>query len=290
MNLNLNYDYFLDNTDTKYKMIKSITEPLNTKKKGRHKKNTTSLVESMKPKCKKLYKMPLEPIIITDKQEVLSEVIEIKEEPVITEDNSKLVALTFDDGPSKYTTSLLEILKATDSKATFFISGTSIRGNERVIRNIDTSGNQIGIHGYSHTPFTSMSVDDVSAEIAGTTHMLYDIGVYPSKIVRPPFGKLNESIKENVNYPFVLWNIDTEDWKSQNKKLIKDKVLKNISSGSIILMHDMYEETIEAIKELIPELQQKGYKFVTVNDMHIKYDVDLLPGKVYAKVKKNESN
>lgn len=216
-------------------------------------------------------------------------IIDDEVEEIIINDvpSKKLVCLTFDDGPSKYTDELLEILHSNKSKATFFISGNNIVNNKDVIKRIDTYGNQIGNHGYSHIPFTSLDVDDVNVEIAMTSTMLIDLGVNVSNIVRPPFGKLSESLKNEIHSPFILCSIDPEDWKHQDKSYIKQAIKSRIEDGSIILLHDQYKETIEAIRELIPELQKEGYEFVTINEMQKKYDVSLEPGMVYAKLRKN---
>ena len=211
------------------------------------------------------------------------EVVEVPKEKVLP--NKKLVCLTFDDGPSKYTDELLEILHANKSKATFFISGNNIVNNKEIIKRIDTYGNQIGNHGYTHIPFTNMDIDDVNVEIAMTSTMLIDLGINISNIVRPPFGKLNESLKEQIHAPFILYNIDPEDWKHQDKGYIKQVIKSRIEDGSIILLHDQYKETIEAVRELIPELQNEGYEFVTINEMQKKFDISLIPGMVYAKLK-----
>lgn len=253
----------------------------------------TILVKKDKPfsvatrkKINKKTKIPSLPIIEDDilyKED--TKPVEIKEESNFT--NKKLVCLTFDDGPSKYTDELLEILHTNKSKATFFITGNNIVANKDIIKRIDTYGNQIGNHGYTHIPFTSLDVDEVNVEIAMTSTMLIDLGVNSSNIVRPPFGKLSESLKEQIHAPFILYNIDPEDWKHQDKGYIKQVIKSRIEDGSIILLHDQYKETIEAIKELIPELKQEGYEFVTVNEMQKKYDISLEPGMVYAKLRKN---
>lgn len=245
-------------------------------------------VKKTSEQIKKELGIPLLPII--DDEEVIKKeesVQDEKEEIIVEYNNDKLIAFTFDDGPSSYTEKLLEILKENESKATFFITGNVIRQNESIIKKIQDEGHQIGVHGFSHVSFTDLDIDEVDAEIAVTQDILYDIGVKPSNAVRPPFGKLNETIKEQIHSPFILWNIDTEDWKTRNKDKIKNRVLNNISEGSIILMHDAYPATIEAFKELIPTLKEKGYKLVTVDEMHKRYAVDLVPGRVYAKVKNN---
>ena len=197
---------------------------------------------------------------------------------------NKLVSLTFDDGPTKYTNELLKVLERNHSRATFFILGNKIRGNEEAIKNIRSKGNEIGINGYSHKPFTNMSLEDVDAEIDDTFDMLNRIGVNPSNIVRPPYGKLNGSIKIKSKSPFVLWNIDTSDVRD-NKEAIRNKIIDNIKPGSIIKLHDASINTIEALEEVLPELIKEGYRFVTVGEMNKRYENDLVPGKVYAKLK-----
>lgn len=261
MNININYDLLL--------LLYGV---LNVK---------VSLVKNELMFSKRI-KMPKTPIL--SKKEILIE--ETKEEIKETkkeECNDKIIALTFDDGPSKYTDEILNILKENDSRATFFISGNNIIGNEEKIKKIDAYSNQIGIHGYSHIPFVDMEIEDVSIEIATTHSMLYDIGVNATNLVRPPFGKINKSVKEEVHYPFILWNIDTEDWKYQDKEYIKNTIIDNIESGSIVVLHDRYKQTVEAIKEVIPLLKKQGYKFLTIDEMHKAYNISLVPGMVYKK-------
>ena len=229
---------------------------------------------------KKKYGIPTLPIIYDP--EIIKEEVEENVMPHFLQ--NKLVSLTFDDGPTKYTNELLKILERNHSRATFFILGNNIRGNEDMIRDIRSHGNEIGIHGYSHKAFTNMSVEDVDAEIIGTFNMLDRLGVKPSNIVRPPYGKLNESIKGQVKSPFVLWNIDTGG-KNDSKENIKSKIKNNIMPGSIIKLHETGETTLEALEELIPELISEGYSFVTIDEMNKRYANNLVPGKVYAKLK-----
>ena len=230
---------------------------------------------------KKKYGIPTLPIIYDF--EIIKEEDDIVDfKPSFLE--NKLVSLTFDDGPTKYTNELLKVLERNHSRATFFILGNKIKGNEAAIKNISSYGNEIGIHGYSHKPFTNMSLEDVDAEIAGTYNMLNRLGVNPSNIVRPPYGKLNETIKEQVKSPFVLWNIDTADVVN-SKEAIRNKIMNNIIPGSIIKLHDTSLNTIEALEEILPELIKDGYRFVTIDEMNKRYANNLVPGKVYAKLK-----
>lgn len=231
--------------------------------------------------------MPSIPIIINEKKEYREPIDIVEKQSSNKFESKKLICLTFDDGPSKYTDELLDILYKNKSRATFFIAGSDIIANKDVIKRIDTYGNQIGNSGYSHIPFTRLDVDDVNVEIAMTSTMLIDLGVNASNIVRPPFGKLSESIKEEIHSPFILYDVDPEDWKHQDKNYIKSYIKGSIEDGSIVVLHDQYKETIDAVAELIPELKEQGYEFVTISEMQKRYGISFVPGNVYAKLRKN---
>lgn len=246
-----------------------------------NKDNKFSYIKNSIIEKKKKYGIPL--LSIIGDEITKEENIENNESFNYSED--KLISLTFDDGPTEYTNKLLETLNKYDSRATFFILGNNIYNNEDIIKNIHSFGNEIGIHGYSHIPFTNMDIDDINVEIATTYDILDSLGVNPTNIVRPPFGKLNETIKEQVKSPFVLWNIDTGDAKINNKDMIKNKIIDNIEPGSIIKMHDTSALTIDVLESVLPILKNMGYKVVTVSEMNKRYSNELIPGRVYAKIK-----
>ena len=221
---------------------------------------------------RKAYGIPILPIYGKNKEII---------KPVVKQENYKYISLTFDDGPTKYTFDILNLLNEYKAKATFFILGSNIEENKKDISLISSFGNEIGIHGYSHIPFTKRSIEAVKEEIDLTYDMLYDLGVNPTRIVRPPFGKLNGTLKSELNTPLVLANIDGD---GSSKEEIIDNVLDNIEEGSIIKMHES-KVCLDALKELLPKLIEEGYKFVTVSDMNRRYDNRLVPGRVYAKIK-----
>lgn len=261
----------------KLEIIKFSTQKLSidkNKKFGYVKRDVEDSVD-----IKKKYGIPVLPIIESSKIEIIEEVV-----PTINNEE-KLVTLSFDDGPSIFTKELLNILNKNNSNATFFILGSNIRGNENIIKEIYDNGNEIGIHGYSHRPFTDMSIEDIDVEIATTYNMLESVGVKPSNIVRPPFGKLNETIKEQVRSPFVLWNINPDDIRCSNKETLKNRIMSEIAPGSIIKLHDTSKMTLEALDELLPILIKQGYKFTTIEEMNKRYSNILVPGRVYAKIK-----
>lgn len=234
---------------------------------------------NMKEKSSKKYNMPTQPIIIDEPKKEEVEYIDLDDKL-----DTRLISLTFEGRITEYTKPIIDLLHKNDSQATCFISGMDALANDDIIKEISNNGNEIGLQGYSDTPFTKMQLDDIGGSIVATYNMLNSLGVNPTNIVRPPQGKLNESVKDQINAPLVLWNIDSKDLLS-SKESIKASILNDIEEGSIIRLH-YTENTLEALKDLIPELKKQGYGFVTLSDMNKKYSYIFAPGKVYAKVKK----
>ncbi len=234
---------------------------------------------NMKEKSSKKYNMPTQPIIIDEPNKEAVEYIELDDKI-----DNKLVSLTFEGRITEYTKPIIDLLHKNDSQATCFISGMDALANDDIIKEISNNGNEIGLQGYSDTPFTKMQLDDIGGSIVATYNMLNSLGVNPTNIVRPPQGKLNESVKDQINAPLVLWSIDSKDLLS-SKESIKASILNGIEEGSIIRLH-YTENTLESLKDLIPELKKQGYGFVTLSDMNQKYSNPFAPGKVYAKIKK----
>lgn len=201
--------------------------------------------------------------------------------------NRKMVALTFDDGPTKNTEELLELLNEYNVDATFFVLEYNCINYPDAIVSMSEAGHEIAIHGSTHTAFTKLSIEEVQNEITSTINTIENLGVDASNIVRPPYGSLNSELKENITSPFVLWSIDTEDWKSRDKDMIKKQITDSISDGQIILMHDMgsvHNANLEALRELLPELT-KEYQFVTISDLYKYNDIELENGGAYSKIK-----
>lgn len=218
-----------------------------------------------------------EAVVGEEKPTVISEPIEQQEK--------KLVAITFDDGPSKYTSELVDILTANGVNATFFLIGQNINNYSDSVVKCYKAGNEIGIHTYSHTSFTKMTIEQIQNELNETRSLLDGIDVDYSNIVRPPYGSINQNIQDNIDTSFILWSVDTRDWESRNKDSVIAEVKANITEGSIILFHDVYPSTIEAIKELLPELTNE-YEFVTVSELFSQNDKSLDENQKYYKVKK----
>ena len=203
-------------------------------------------------------------------------------EPV-EEIEKKVVAITFDDGPSKYTMDLLNILEENDVEATFFVLGSNVKKYPETIEYAYNTGNEIGIHGYSHESFTKMSLEEVRNEILLTKQLIEENAVC-SNFVRPPYGSINNNIMENIDATFILWNVDPEDWKLRDKEKIKKEIIDKLNDGDIILFHDLYKPTIDAIEELLPLLKDE-YEFVTVSELFDIKEQECEKNKKYYKVK-----
>ena len=215
----------------------------------------------------------------------------IEPEEIKVEDNRLLVSLTFDDGPSAYTEELLKLLEEYNVKATFFVVGDNCEKYPTTLSLINEYGHELAIHGDSHTSFTKLTISEVEKEIETTINYIEDLGIDAKEIVRPPYGNLNSNLRNNIEYPFMLWNIDTEDWKTKDKEKIKKEITDNITEGAIILMHDtkaVHQVDLEALEELLPELT-KEYKFVTISELVKNFNVELENGKSYRKIIKSEN-
>ena len=178
------------------------------------------------------------------------------------------VALTFDDGPNaKYTPQLLEGLKERGIHVTFFLMGKNIGGNEELVRQMQEEGHLIGNHTYNHVELGKASASTAREEIEKTSNEIYEVtGVYPSYI-RPPFGSWRKNLELSVTMLPVFWDVDTLDWKSKNVDSVLNIVQSEVEDGSIILMHDGYQTSVDAALKVVDLLTGEGYEFVTVDQL-----------------------
>lgn len=181
--------------------------------------------------------------------------------------NQKMVALTYDDGPSQYTSAILDILETYNSTATFFVVGERVGTYSSIIQRAYSLGCQIGNHTYNHTTLTSVSTSVIQNQISATNTAVKNVtGVSPT-VMRPPGGSHNSTVRNTVGMPIILWSIDTLDWKARNSASTVSAVLNHVQDGDIVLMHDLYSATATASLTIIPGLISKGYQLVTVEEM-----------------------
>ena len=181
----------------------------------------------------------------------------------------KVVALTFDDGPNSATTpKVLDILAKYKAKATFFVLGSKVAGNEAILKRMTEAGCEIGNHSWDHPSLSTLSADQIKWQIDSTNQAVSDVIGSNPKIVRPPYGATNETVKSIVGVPQVLWSVDTLDWKNHDTQAILANVQSQIQAGAIILMHDIHQTTVAALPTVMDYLVSQGYQFVTVSELY----------------------
>lgn len=196
-----------------------------------------------------------------------------------------MVALTFDDGPNpEYTQQILDVLKANYSYATFFVVGTNAEKYPEVLQNILSAGSEIGNHTYHHKNLTEADTDTIEQEISGVNRAVKSATGEKATLIRPPYGAYDDTVMSMLTEPVVLWDMDTEDWKSRNAKVIADKVLSEVKDGDIILMHDIYDSTAQAVEQIVPRLKEMGYQIVSVSQMAAYKGKTLDLGKPYGEI------
>ena len=182
--------------------------------------------------------------------------------------NRKVVALTFDDGPNPATTNqALDTLSKYGIKATFFVLGKNVSGNEEILKRMKADGHVIGNHSWSHPVLSKLSLDEAKKQITDTEDALTKVLGSSSKLMRPPYGAITDDIRNSLDLSFIMWDVDSLDWKSKNEASILTEIQREVKNGSIILMHDIHAETVNALPKVIDYLKEQGYEFVTVPEM-----------------------
>ena len=195
--------------------------------------------------------------------------------------SKKMIALTFDDGPNYNTSKIIDVLNKYDIKATFFVLGSRAINNKDILKKMVDSGMEIGNHTYNHLLLTKYDEDKIRSEIEDTSDVIYSATNKRPNLLRPSYGSVNNKIKKVANMPIIIWDIDTLDWKYHNSKRITSRVVNKVRDGDIILMHDIYSASLNALSNIIPILQDNGYEFVTIDELFYYKGISLENGKVY---------
>lgn len=198
-----------------------------------------------------------------------------------TQAASKLVAITFDDGPSGYTPTLLDGLKARGAKATFFMVGDRVNTYAATVRRMLTEGHQIANHTVTHPDLSGLTYASVQRELDTCESRLRAIGGQQVYAIRPPYGSYNSNVRRAANGPIILWSVDTLDWQSRNATAVYNKIINNTRDGSIVLLHDLYSTSVQGALRAIDTLKAQGYEFVTVNELFRRRGITMQKGSVY---------
>lgn len=191
---------------------------------------------------------------------------------------AKCVALTFDDGPGRHTGRLLDSLKASNTKATFFVLGQATTTRPALVRLAAQEGHVVASHGWDHRQFTRLGAAAQRDQIRRTASAIVRAGAPAPTLFRPPYGAYNATTRA-LGVPLVLWNVDPLDWKYRSAPTVTRKVLAQVRPGSIVLLHDIHGSTVDAVPGIISQLKARGYTLVTVPELLGSPQ----PGRVYSR-------
>lgn len=179
----------------------------------------------------------------------------------------KYVALTFDDGPSNYTKDIAEYLYQNDSYATFFVLGSKVSIYQETLINLIDKGNEIANHTYNHPWLTHLTDKEILKEINDTQESINKVTGYTPTLFRPSYGDINKKLKTMIKLNIIMWTNNSSDWKYKSSKTIASNVIRHIKDNDIILMHDTYKRSYEALKIIVPKLKELDYEIVTVSEL-----------------------
>ncbi|PQZ98815.1 polysaccharide deacetylase [Arthrobacter sp. MYb224] len=194
---------------------------------------------------------------------------------------TKCAALTFDDGPGEFTDRLLDELGAQHTPATFFVLGKNVKKHPKTLERMAQEGHQIGSHTFDHKDLTTLTADGIEQEVQWTAEAIEEASGVRPDILRPPYGSHGAVYDRLVPYPLVLWDVDTMDWQHHDPEKTVEIAMEEVNPGSIILMHDIHESSVQAVPQLVEELRQAGYTLVTVEQLFA--GTEFKDSKAYAK-------
>lgn len=196
----------------------------------------------------------------------------------------KRIALTFDDGPSRSTLRILEVLKQYNGKATFCVVGSRLGSRTDILKRIAEEGHEIASHTWSHGDLNKLSEEEICTELQSVNQLVFEATGQRIAFLRPPYGNANEAVKKVVaqeNMAIVRWCVDTRDWKTKDPEATYTAIVESAKDGDIILCHDLYSTTADAMERVIPKLVEDGFELVTVSELIGSLPNGIEFGKIY---------
>lgn len=186
--------------------------------------------------------------------------------------SGKYIAMTFDDGPHPQNTPrLLDILRARNIKATFYVIGRSVDLYPHVVRRTVAEGHEIGNHTHTHRLLTKLGDDELRGELSRCRNAVARAAGYRMRTMRPPYGGLLQRQRQLVHtefgYPTILWSVDPLDWKRPGPSVVTSRILSGTAAGGIVLAHDLHSPTVDAMPATLDGLLRRGFQFVTVSQL-----------------------
>lgn len=202
----------------------------------------------------------------------------------------KLIALTFDDGPGKYTDELLDGLRERGAFVTFFVLGQNAEYYPDTVRRAWSDGHQICSHTYDHAQLTDIGDERIRSELTKADAAIdAALGEDNTYWLRPPYGSYSDHIMDMAGVPGVYWSVDTLDWQSLDADAAYKAFIDAAYDGAIVLMHDIYKTTVSAALRAVDTLMDQGYEFVTVKELMYERGINALAGKMYFDARPGES-
>lgn len=196
--------------------------------------------------------------------------VEAAGEADVPEAARPMIALTFDDGPSIHTERLLDLFAEYGGHGTFCIIGNRIDLLPDTVSRAVREGNELAVHSWDHCQLTRLGAGKVTEEIETTRQKIFELTGRECTVLRPTYGAVNDTlmrVAKELDMIVVNWSVDTLDWKTRNADATYRAVMQGAEDGAIILCHDLYGETVDAMERVIPELTARGYRLVTVTEL-----------------------
>lgn len=193
-----------------------------------------------------------------------------------------MIALTFDDGPyAPVGNRIMDVMNQYGGKCTFFMVGNRVPSYTAEVQRMVNEGFEVANHTQDHKYLNQLGADGIRAQVEACNNTIQAVtGVRPT-LMRLPGGNKNSTVLANVNMPIILWNVDTKDWKNRNAQSVINAVMGKVKDGDIVLMHELYTSTAEAVEALVPALTAQGFQLVTVSELAYYKGLPLNPGQIY---------
>lgn len=194
------------------------------------------------------------------------------------------IALTFDDGPSSATTRILNTLQQNEGRVTFFVMGSKVEEQKGKIFRAAQMGCEVLCHAWDHQRLTNMHKNVVKKQLYSTVEAIATVTGTAAPLFRPPYGEYDEKlgkITKKLGLSMINWSLDTRDWDHKDSEIVYSTIMNKAKDGDVVLCHDVYDSTAEAMSRVIPELISRGFELVPVTELIRERFGELIPGKMY---------
>lgn len=179
----------------------------------------------------------------------------------------KQVAITFDDGPGKYTAELLDFLEENDIRVTFFLVGNRLSSYKKTVKQMVADGHEIGYHSWKHDIQTKLSNSKIKSDYKKAAKLLKNIAGAEFTLWRTPGGGKSDRVLKQIKLPHIMWSVDTLDWKYRDSSRTCKVIKNSAKDGSIVLLHDIHKTTVKGAMKALKQMQEGDYEFVTVTEL-----------------------